>query len=270
MRIARLLQEDLHSLLKEIVKIFDNTIEDYSFEYDIRDEFSSTGVTIKFWRIDKNYCEQTCHLELKGKEGSFDLHLWNMYVPESIKNQGFLTACLKKIRKLPGMSGKCRVHVAANPAWKKIIARSGFEPLNEEFILEGKSDYEITNNFGIVRAAWVSPKRLKGEEGDDDYIPKGCTKILELQMLQASKLGKGYGEKLMNEFLDSPIAKSAHLIFLDPNPRIGEFEHNKEPDDAQIEKLKRFYSKFEFRNNPASNRMWRVQKGKIPTDELPT
>jgi hypothetical protein len=54
------------------------------------------------------------------------LHLADVYVPEELRNSGFMTAVLKRIRKLDGLNGDCQVHVAMNPAWEKIITRSGF------------------------------------------------------------------------------------------------------------------------------------------------
>jgi len=74
----------------------------------------------------------------------------------------------------------------------------------------------------------------------------------------------------MKEFLTSPIAKSAELIFLDPNPHLGKFANSGMDEDEQMEKLKRFYRKFGFRNNPRSARMWIVQKGTIQDSKLPT
>ena len=60
------------------------------------------------------------------------LHLANVYVPEELRGKGFLTDVLKKIRKLNGLNGNCRVHVAMNPAWEKIIERSGFARVKPE------------------------------------------------------------------------------------------------------------------------------------------
>ena len=62
------------------------------------------------------------------KEGT--LHLADVYVPEELRNKGFLTAVLKKIRHLDGINGDCQVHVAMNPSWEKIITRAGFKYVN--------------------------------------------------------------------------------------------------------------------------------------------
>ena len=60
------------------------------------------------------------------------LHLADMYVPEELRNKGFLTDVLKKIRNIDGLNGNCRVHVAMNPAWDKIISRAGFNRVKPE------------------------------------------------------------------------------------------------------------------------------------------
>lgn len=129
------------------------------------------------------------------------------------------------------------------------------------------NEFKINNQYGKLLANWKSDLEDEEHKG---YIPKGYSKtVLELSIVKAKELGKGYGEKLMNEFLNSSIAKSAELIFLDPNPNIGLFDKSGISEIDQIEKLKRFYSKFGFRNNPKSNRMWRVQIGTIATKDLP-
>ena len=127
--------------------------------------------------------------------------------------------------------------------------------------------YHIKNQYGELKANW---KTDLDEEEFDGYVPEGYSKILELEIITASKIGAGYGKKLMDEFLRSSIAKKAELIFLDPNPYIGAFEDSDLTDDEQIAKLKKIYAKYGFRNNPHSARMWIVNKGSIPTDKLPT
>jgi hypothetical protein len=108
------------------------------------------------------------------------------------------------------------------------------------------------------------------DEEFDGYVPAGYRKeVLELSMIEASRIGVGDGDALMTEFLKSDLARSAQLIFLDPNPGFGHFASSEIADHVQIEKLKEFYRKHGFRNHPQSNRMWRVQEGMIPDETLP-
>ncbi len=125
----------------------------------------------------------------------------------------------------------------------------------------------IKNKYGRIEYNWKS--NLEDEEGDG-YIPKGYSKkVLELAYLEASELGVGYGAKLMHQFLALPEAQKAELIFCDPNPGEGLFKDSKDSYTEQLAKLIRFYQKFGFRHAPKSSRMWLVQKGSIPTNELP-
>jgi hypothetical protein len=56
------------------------------------------------------------------------LELADVYVPEAIRNQGFMTSVLSRIRKLDGINGKCMVYVAMDQkGWKTIVSRAGFE-----------------------------------------------------------------------------------------------------------------------------------------------
>jgi ribosomal protein S18 acetylase RimI-like enzyme len=146
------------------------------------------------------------------------------------------------------------------------LAQNGVEQRMKCLISLSANDYQIKNLYGTLLANW---KTDLDEEEHDGYVPDGYTKILELSVISADKIGQGYGKKLMDEFLRSKIARSADLIFLDPNPYIGAFEDSDKTDDEQIAKLKLFYAKFGFRSHPRSARMWLVQKGNIPDSKLP-
>jgi len=124
-----LLENSTNDTLKDIVKIFNNVLEEYSFEYEVKGNFNlnKNSVTIQFWRINNNRIEQDAHIELIEIDGKYDLHLSDIYIPSELQNRGYLTKVLKEVRKLPKISGRCKVHVAVNSAWKKIIERSGFE-----------------------------------------------------------------------------------------------------------------------------------------------
>jgi hypothetical protein len=76
----------------------------------------------------------------------------------------------------------------------------------------------------------------------------------------------------MKMFLDTPEARNAELIFLDPVPGMGVNANARASEETQVKKLVRFYKRFGFDYNPASGskRMWRVQKGHIPRNKLPT
>ena len=129
---------------------------------------------------------------------------------------------------------------------------------------------QVKNKYGEIHFGWKHRIDLELEEDDEDYLPKQYTKILELRTLAASKLGAGYGEKLMTQFLSTNMAREAELIFLDPAPETGLFYESKIPEEEQFQKLLRFYGKFGFRHNPKSRRMWLVKEGHIQTSKLPT
>lgn len=130
----------------------------------------------------------------------------------------------------------------------------------------------VVNEHGRVEYGW---NREIFEEEGDDYLPDEYDrdKVLELKLIEAAELGSGHGAALMNAFLSTVSAREAELIFLDPSPYIA--MDGKLPDVNEtewVEKLVRFYRKFGFRNNPRipTGRMWRVQKGDIPDELLPT
>jgi len=134
-------------------------------------------------------------------------------------------------------------------------------------LFEAKSDYALNKPYGKVRAQWNA--EIFDEEGED-YLPDEYdhSKVLELQYIEAQD---GKGEELMKEFLNSQVAKSAELIFLDPNPHLGKFEKSGMSAGDQIDKLYRFYKRFGFESRRGQNgRMWKVQKGTIEKNDLPT
>jgi hypothetical protein len=133
-------------------------------------------------------------------------------------------------------------------------------------LFEVKSDYGLNRPYGVVRAKWNSEIF---EEEDEGYLPDEYdhSKVLELQYIGAAD---GRGAELMDEFLDSPIAKSAELIFLDPNPDLGKFSDTQLSQVEQFDKLYRFYKKFGFESRYIGSRMWKVQKGSIEKKDLPT
>lgn len=130
-----------------------------------------------------------------------------------------------------------------------------------------KHAYSVSKPYGLIQADW---KKDLAEEEDEDYLPSGYdyNKVLELSVIRAAEMSKGYGDKLMKEFLASSVAKKAELIFLDPVPNV--FERTAIPEHVQMDKLHKFYEKHGFKRNPTSNRMWLVQKGSIPINKLPT
>lgn len=109
------------------------------------------------------------------------------------------------------------------------------------------------------------------EEEHEGYIPKEYKKkVLELGGIFSNETGKGQGDALMKKFLASPEAKKTELIFLDPTPNLGHFHGARKSEDQQVESLMKFYRKYGFRNRPGNRRMWLVQKGTIPDNELPS
>lgn len=134
-------------------------------------------------------------------------------------------------------------------------------------LFEATSSYALNKPYGKVRAKWNS--EIFEEEGED-YLPDEYdhSKVLELQYIEAQD---GKGEELMNEFLSSKVARSAELIFLDPNPHLGKFQSSGLNSGEQVDKLYRFYKKFGFESRRGGNcRMWKVQKGSIEKNDLPT
>ena len=133
--------------------------------------------------------------------------------------------------------------------------------------LSGPKAYRLENAHGLLSANW---KTDLADEESDAYLPKGYSynKVLELELIRASAIGKGHGDALMREFLASPVAAKAELIMLDPVPNV--FDESEVPEQTQIKKLHAFYAKHGFRHSPRSNRMWLVRKGHIDTHNLPT
>jgi hypothetical protein len=126
--------EKLKPTLEKIVKIFKEKLPHYTDLYEVKPYFFGTnGVTIQFWRSEKHpkshygVPAQTASIKVEDHEGKFDLHLSDIYIPDEVRNKGYLTEALTEIRKIQEMSGRCKVHVAVNPAWRKIIERAGFE-----------------------------------------------------------------------------------------------------------------------------------------------
>lgn len=134
-------------------------------------------------------------------------------------------------------------------------------------LFEGKTIYKINNSNGKLHANWKTD--LQDEEGED-YLPDGYdySKVLELGLVAAKDPGKGQGDELMKEFLNSSVAKKAELIFLDPHPGFGKFKQL--PEKEAFDKLYRFYKKFGFESIRIGGRMWKVQKGSIAKSDLPT
>jgi len=131
------------------------------------------------------------------------------------------------------------------------------------------AEQAITRDDGFVHFDW---KTDLADEEDEDYLPKGYNyeKVLELKEIVAEKPGEGVGSKLMKHFLETPEAKEAELIFLDPVPGMGANFGGGKGEEEQVASLKKFYARFGFRSRPGSARMWLVRKGSIPDDQLPS
>lgn len=131
----------------------------------------------------------------------------------------------------------------------------------------------VNSKLGELVYGWKDAEELNDEEGNPRYVPPGYTKILELGGIYANEPGKGQGTKLMRQFLDSPEAQEAELIYLDPVPGLGNNFAGKsgKNEEEQVAALVRFYSRFGFKHNPQSTtkRMWLVKKGSIPDKKLP-
>lgn len=99
----------------------------------------------------------------------------------------------------------------------------------------------IQDDFGYLRAEYVSRDELNDEEYDG-YIPKEFDKVLCLSIVEAKEQGKGYGTRLMEEFIE--ITQDEPLIYLDPNPiTIADMET---AGDDFFQRLTKFYNRFGF------------------------
>lgn len=133
------------------------------------------------------------------------------------------------------------------------------------------AEQAITRDDGFIHFDW---KTDLADEEDEGYLPKGYDygKVLELMEIVVNTPGEGVGSKLMKHFLETPEAKEAELIFLDPVPGMGANfgGASGKSEDEQVAALKKFYARFGFRSRPGSARMWLVQKGSIPDGKLPS
>ncbi len=113
-----LIESNVKIVLSDIVKIFDEVLKKYTDQYEVRPHYvDSDGVTIQFWRSAKHaradiqMPAQTLGVFLMlDHAGKYDLHLYNVYVPEVIRGKGYLTEVLTKVRKLPALSGWCKYY----------------------------------------------------------------------------------------------------------------------------------------------------------------
>ncbi len=167
------------------------------------------------------------------------------------------------------------------------VVKKKDSPFNSPYNRNSSFTYELfakrLKPMGGLHEDQATHKKYKGgelhynwkddleDEEFEGYIPKGYSKrVLELGGIYADEPGKGLGDKMMKDFLASPVAKEAELIFLDPVPNLGKNHGSKDSEEQQIRRLQAFYRRYGFKNNPKSNRMWLVQKGAIPDSKLPT
>lgn len=129
------------------------------------------------------------------------------------------------------------------------------------------TESKIQNSSGWVSFEWKDRQELFDEEDNENYLPDDIKKILEFSEIKAKEIGKGFGEKLMKDFLNSSKAKSADAIFLDLNPNSG--EKSNISDNEIMLKLEKFYNKFGFKNKTSLSRMWLFKKD-IPLKDYPT
>lgn len=130
--------------------------------------------------------------------------------------------------------------------------------------------FKFKTKDGKVEFQWVPVTELEEEEGEG-YIPERFgPAVICLNSIETNESGQGQGTRLMELFLAHPEVKKAALVYLDPVPGYGNNHRSKESDATQMLNLARFYSRFGFRSAPGCARMWRVQKGKIQTKDLPT
>lgn len=104
-----------------IGRIFQSITTQFDPSFDLKIEKEGTFITVYF--LKNGLSENTITFQLPS-DGT--LHIWDTYVPESLRGKGFLTTLLSKIRELPFLNGRAKVHVAMNDAWPKIMQRAGF------------------------------------------------------------------------------------------------------------------------------------------------
>ena len=125
----------------------------------------------------------------------------------------------------------------------------------------------LATEDGELNYVWKTDLEDEEYEG---YIPNGYSKkVLELSMIRAHSPGNGHGHELMTAFLNTPEARKAELIFLDLTPGIGANSDSSESEEAQTEKLRKFYERYGFRGRNQSQRMWLVKVGSIADNDLP-
>lgn len=157
-----------------------------------------------------------------------------------------------------------------NNYWALVISDTKRAMGLKEELSEGRFTKNVETEHGSLQYNWKTDLEQEEEEG---YIPRGYSKkVLELAMIEVNEPGNGHGDELMKMFLDTPEARNAELIFLDPVPGMGVNSNSRKGEAAQVQQLVKFYKRYGFDYNPASGskRMWRVQKGHIPRNKLPT
>lgn len=128
MKLFEIANSETRSILTKIVDINKKVMKDNDWPGTVDGEFENNGVRVDF----KNPPEArtSCAYTLRPGDCGFDLNLWDMYLPESLRSKGVLTKILSDIQKLQGLSGNCAVHVGINvEGWKKIIERAGFKQI---------------------------------------------------------------------------------------------------------------------------------------------
>jgi len=126
----------------------------------------------------------------------------------------------------------------------------------------------LTLPHGELTYGWKTPRELRLEEDDENYLPPGIEKILELDELLVDDAfrNKGIGGLLVKWFFATPEAEEADAFFLDVSPSYLEDEGLTEAE-AELY-LRHFYSKFGFKSKTPHSRMW-VFKKPLPIEDYP-
>lgn len=170
MKVFELFEENTNSVEQSILRIFNEVISEYSEDLKCQSKKDGNWLIIEFFNVNKKYAEQTLSIKLTKLEDGFDLTLSDVYVPVSLRNKGFLTKVLSKIRKIPGMSGRLIVSVGMNQEkWKNITQKAGFTWGQNKVSLPWDQDKTVVEGKTLKNAVNLSndPRFSKFE---DDFL----------------------------------------------------------------------------------------------------
>jgi len=99
---------------------------------------------------------------------------------------------------------------------------------------------------------------LCDEEGTEDYLPEDFGPVLELSLVRSSRLQRGSGRILLQDFLSRADVKSIGVVFADISPLMRDLKESSMSgtEEEIMEKLERFYKSMGFENARSLSRIW--------------